>query len=246
MQIINRSLVQQYAADHQRSATALHAWCQLVSSYDWPSVDALQAAFPGSTAHEDLVAFDIRGSSLFIVATVDLDQARIWVRDIQNHSEFRTESWKAMASKPGSSETSYDQLVADVPLRPIRDEGSQTAAASRIAQLLQYRDRSPDEQDYLDVLSLLLADYEARTVEIPAVSAAEIVRTLVQEHRLSQVEIIPLLGGKEKAMAILKGTRPLDVKQAVRCARYFHLPIETFMDPDDLVLELPRPSPRRR
>lgn len=246
MQIINRSLLQQYAADHQRSATALHAWCQLVSSYDWPSMEALQATFPAATVNQDLVAFDLRGSSLFAVTTIDLERARLWVRDIQIHSEFRSESWKSLAAEPGSSGKSYEQLLAEVSLRPIRDSESLGTAISQAAELLGYRDRSADEEDYLEVLSMLIDDYEHRTIQIPAVSAAEIVRTLVNEHRLSQVEIIPLLGGKEKAMALLKGTRPLELKQATRCARYFRLPLETFVDPDDLEIEIPRPSPRRR
>jgi HTH-type transcriptional regulator / antitoxin HigA len=246
VQIINRSLVQQYAEDHQRGATALYAWCQLVASYDWPETEALQATFPAATVYQDLVAFDLRGSSLFVITTVDFDQARLWVRDIQVHNEFRSENWKSLVSEPGSSGKSYDQLVADVPLRPIRDSESHAAAIDRVFDLLGYQDRSEDEQDYLDVLSMLIEDYERRTVQTPAVSAAEIVRTLVHEHRLSQVEIIPLLGGKEKAMALLKGTRPLELKQATRCARYFRLPLETFVDPDDLEIELPRPSPGRR
>jgi hypothetical protein len=69
---------------------------------------------------------------------------------------------------------------------------------------------------------------------------------LISEHRMSQVEIIPLLGGKEKALALLQGTRLLEMRQATRAARYFKLPVESFMDPDDLEIELPKPSRRRR
>jgi HTH-type transcriptional regulator / antitoxin HigA len=246
MQIINRSLVQRYAAEHQRSATALHAWCQLVSSYDWPSREALQATFPAATIHEDLVAFDLRGSSLFVIATLDLEAARLWVHDIQIHSTFRSGEWMSHSSAIEPSAQSYQDLIAELPLRPVRDQAGLQRCLDQAIKLLQLRERTADQQDYLDVLFLLINDYEAQHVEIPAVSAAEIVRSLVQEHRLSQVEIIPLLGGKEKAMALLKGTRPLDLKQATRCARYFKLPMETFVDPDDLEIEMPRAASRRR
>jgi HTH-type transcriptional regulator / antitoxin HigA len=245
VQIIGRVRLRDFWVDHERNETALRAWYQLVRGAKWDSAEALTAVFPYAQLHEDLVAFDLRGSSLFLITTIDFERSLVWVRDIQFHTEFRSDEWKSLAGEERSTDEDYSSLVEQFALRPLRSDDQLREAISRVDALLAKSNRSADEQDYLEVLSLLIEDYEYLHVPILSVSAAEIARTLIYEHRLSQAEIIPLLGGKQKAMELLKGTRPLDMRQATRCARHFKLPAETFMDPDDLEIELPK-SPKRR
>jgi mRNA-degrading endonuclease HigB of HigAB toxin-antitoxin module/antitoxin component HigA of HigAB toxin-antitoxin module len=246
VQIINAVRLCDFWAEHGRAEQSLRAWYQLVSGYDWSSPEEFCQTFPAAQFHEELVAFDLHGGSYFVIITVDYERAVIWVRDVQVHSDFRTGQWHSLSAVEQEDGRAYNELVETFPLRPIRDIDSLRQATSRIDALLSQANRSLDEQDYLDVLSLLAAEYERRHIEIPPVSSGEIVRMLISEHRMSQVEIIPLLGGKQKALALLQGTRPLEMRQATRVARYFKLPVESFMDPDDLEIELPKPSRRRR
>jgi HTH-type transcriptional regulator / antitoxin HigA len=246
VQIINAVRLCNFWAEHGRAESSLRAWFQLASGYDWPSSEELRQTFSAAQFHEGLVAFDLHGGSYFVITTVDYEQATIWVRNVQIHSEFRTGQWHALAATEQEDTRAYSELVETVPLRPIRDVDSLRQAIARLDALLSKANRSADEQDYLEVLSLLVAEYERHRVEIPPVSGGEIIRMLISEHRMSQVEIIPLLGGKEKALALLQGTRLLEMRQATRAARYFKLPVESFMDPDDLEIELPKPSRRRR
>lgn len=245
MQVINRLRLRKFWSDHQRAETELRAWFQLMTSHDWESPDALSATFPAARFYADLVAFDLHGSSYFVIVSIDYQCSTLWIRDVLVHSEFGTDEWQHLAASDTSSSRTYADLVSELPLRPIRDDDQLRQAIARTEALLARADRSLDEQDYLEVLSLLIEHYERQHVEIPPVSAAEIVRKLISEHRLTQKEIIPLLGGKDKAMALLRGDRPLDLRQATRAARYFKLPVETFVDPDDLEIEIPT-APRRR
>lgn len=245
MQIINRLRLKEFWEDHTRSEHSLRAWFQLVSGYNWESLEALQATFPSAVGHGDLVAFDLHGSSYYVVASIDYSASTVWVREVLVYPDFGTDQWKSLAGAEDEPGRSYRELVEAFALRPIHDDDHLRQAYARIESLLTRIERSRDEQDYLDVLSLLVEDYEHCHVSIPSVSAAEIVRLLISEHRMSQAEIIPLLGSKQKAMAILQATRPLDLRQATRSARYFKLPIESFMDPDDLEIELPK-APRKR
>jgi HTH-type transcriptional regulator / antitoxin HigA len=246
VQIINKVRLHDFWAGHERAEMALRAWAQLVSGYDWESAESLKATFPAAHFHEDLVAFDLHGSSYFVVVAHDFQRGKLWVRDVLMHSDVRSDQWKSIAATDEPLGRSFDDLMNEFPLRPIRDSDQLRQAMQRADALLVRTNRSLDEQDYLDVLSLLIAEYEHQHVVVPPVSGGDIVRLLISEHRLSQVEIIPLLGGKEKSLALLKGARPLDLRQATRAARYFKLPVETFMDPDDLEIEIPKPSRRRR
>ncbi len=246
MQVINSVRLRNFWADHELSETALRAWFQLTRSFDWVSPEAIAETFPGSRFHGDLVAFDVRGSTYFVIVSVDYARATYWVRDVQLHNVFRTDEWKSLAGREDAAGRTYAELIAEFPLRPITDDDALKQSITRVESLLTHAERSQDEQDYLDVLSLLIAEYEYQHISIPPVSSAEIVRALISEHKLSLAEIIPLLGNREKATALLQGVRPLDLRQGTRAARYFKLPLESFMDPDDLEIELPRPARRRR
>jgi HTH-type transcriptional regulator / antitoxin HigA len=245
VQIINRVRLRDFWIEHTRGEDALRAWFQLLSSFDWESPEALAGTFPAAQTHSDLTAFEIRGGSFFVITSIDYQRGAVWIRDMLVHSDFRQEGWKSLAAGENSDHRTYGELVDAFPLRPITDDDRLRQAVARSDSLLSQAERSRDEQDYLDVLSLLVRDYEARAIPVPPVSGAEVVRSLINEHRLSQAEIIPLLGGKQKSMALLQGLRPLDLRQATRASRYFRLPAETFMDPEDLEIEIPK-APRRR
>lgn len=245
MQVINRFRLRDFWAEHARAEVPLRAWFQLVSSFDWPSPDSLAATFPAAQFHKDRTAFDIHGGTYFVLTSIDYASASVWIRDLQVHKEFTGGDWKSLAATNSGDGRSYHDLVGKFPLRPITNNDQLKQAAARIEALLIRSDRTADEQDYLDVLSLLIREYEHRQVEMLPVSGAEIVRSLVNEHRLTMIDLIPLLGNKQKALALLQGTRALDLRQGTRVSRYFKLPAETFMDPDDLEIEISK-APRRR
>lgn len=243
MKVINRFRLCDFWTSHARAEIPLRAWFQLVSSFDWQSPESLAATFPSAQFHEGLTAFDIQGSTYFLIATIDYTTATAWVRDVQVHKDFAAGDWKALASTDTGEGRSYRDLIDKFPLRPITDEDQLKQAAARIEALLTRSDRTADEQDYFNVLSLLVREYEHQQPDMLPVSGAEIVRSLVNEHRLTMIDLIPLLGNKQKALALLQGTRALDLRQGTRLSRYFKLPAETFMDPDDLEIEIPK-APR--
>jgi HTH-type transcriptional regulator / antitoxin HigA len=238
VQVINRYRLRDFWQEYTGSEKQLRAWHQFISSFNWEGPEALQATFPSAVYHEDLVAFDVRGSTYFLITSIDFGRSRICVRDVQVHSEFRTDAWKELVGSDETSsepmEKSYGDLVGEFELRPIQNDDQLRQASEVVDELLRPSHRSVDEQDYLDVLAIIVADYENRHVPIPPVSGAEVLRALIMEHRLSQVELIPMLGRKEKVAALLQGKRPLELRQVTRASRYFKLPAEVFMDPDDL------------
>lgn len=250
MQVINRFRLRDFWTEHPRSEHALRSWFQLISSHDWGSPDELQATFPNVELHESLAGFSIEGGSCYVIASIDYQRARLFIRDVQLHTRFQSGEWKQLVD-PGSGESdaagsTYAALVDGFPLRPIRDDEHFREAADRIDSLLRQPERTRDEQDYLDVLALIAAEYERREVPISPVSGNGVLRALITEHHLTMIEMIPLLGSKAKATAVMREGRPLDLRQVSRASRYFKLPPEAFMDPDDLEPEdAPRAAKRR-
>lgn len=250
MQVINRFRLRDFWAEHPRSEYPLRSWFQLLSSYDWDSPEALQATFPHVQELDGLTTFAIDGSTYFPLTVIDFAEARIFVRDILMHTEYHDNGWKRLTEPEESLEVggdrAYMDLVSAFPLRPIQDDEHLGRAAALVDDLLSRAERNQDEQDYLDVLSLLVAEYERRHVPIPPVSGTDVLRALITEHRLSQAELIPLLGSKARVTAVLREARPLELRQVSRASRYFKLPPEAFMDPDELDLENLTGARRRR
>jgi HTH-type transcriptional regulator / antitoxin HigA len=124
------------------------------------------------------------------------------------------------------------ELVEAFPLRPILDEGQLEAALDIIDQLLDREELSHDEQDYLEVLSVLVERYEADHVQIPPVSGVEVLRFLMQEHDLKQVDLVPMFGSKSIVSEVLSGKRGLSLNHIRKLSRHFHLPADAFLDGD--------------
>jgi HTH-type transcriptional regulator/antitoxin HigA len=127
----------------------------------------------------------------------------------------------------------YLRLVKRFPLIHLRDEAHLDEALAVIDGLLR-RDRDPGAQEYLDVLTDLVAAYEDEHVPMPDVSEADVLRELIRSHGLSQTELARTVGMAQSTIsAVLTGARSLTKGQVLKLARFFGIGPAAF---------LPRPS----
>src|SRR5271156_2377122 len=93
----------------------------------------------------------------------------------------RTASPPSGTGPAGSSgiDAVYLALIRRFPLRPIRSDDELDAASAIIDELTDRDDLSPTEADFLDVLGDLVEKYEDQHVEMPQVSDAEMLRSLM-------------------------------------------------------------------
>src|SRR5207249_286190 len=89
----------------------------------------------------------------------------------------------------GGTDPTYLALIRRFPLRPIRTEAELDAASAIIDDLTDRDDLSPTESDYLDVLGDLAEKYEGEHVEMPRVSDAEMLRSLMNEKGVRQADV---------------------------------------------------------
>ncbi|HKI18800.1 MAG TPA: hypothetical protein VKA15_13020 [Isosphaeraceae bacterium] len=75
-----------------------------------------------------------------------------------------------------------------------------------IDNLLDQKERSQDEEDYLDVLSDLVEKYEDEHEPLPPVSGAEMLRFLIESQETSQAKLSSDTGIAESTISeILAG-----------------------------------------
>ena len=93
-------------------------------------------------------------------------------------------------------------------LRPIRNEDEHRRAVAVVNGLLDRPALNRDEEDYLDVLGLLIADYEDSIYEHPDFNPIERLRHLMDEHALTQAALARRAGVAVTSLSdILNGKR---------------------------------------
>jgi len=127
---------------------------------------------------------------------------------------------RAVAS--GGADPAYLALIRRFPLRPIRTEAELDAASAIIDELTGRDDLSSTESDYLDVLGDLVEKYEDEHVEMPHVSDAEMLRSLMEEIGVRQADIVRGTGISKTVLSlILNGKRNLTREHIEALSTYF-------------------------
>lgn len=113
--------------------------------------------------------------------------------------------------------------------RPIHDE-MQLKNATELIDRMAGHDLSADQEDYLDLLSDLVAKYEeaASPVGIGA-SPTEVLAWLLQEHGMSVTELGKLLGDRSLGSRTLNGERSLSKSHIKTLAKYFKMSPAAFI-----------------
>jgi len=126
----------------------------------------------------------------------------------------------------------YLKLVKRFPLSHIRDEAHLNEALELLSELLrQERDRGT--QEYLDVLTDLIAAYEDEHVPMPDVSEADVLRELMRSNRLSQMQLAKSVGMAQSTISpVLTGARSLTKGQILKLAEFFGIAPAAFLPRD--------------
>jgi HTH-type transcriptional regulator / antitoxin HigA len=117
-------------------------------------------------------------------------------------------------------------------ISPIRDAEHLDIAIDVIDSLLDQGELTEAQQDYLDVLATLVKQYEDARYPMPSVSGVQVLRFLMEEHGLRQVDLVPIFGSKSIVSEVLKGKRQLNLRHVRKLSKHFHVPADVFIDDD--------------
>jgi HTH-type transcriptional regulator / antitoxin HigA len=146
-------------------------------------------------------------------------------------AQAKGKSKDKLAGRAGA-DPAYLMLIARLPLRPIRTEAELDAADGVIDELTDRDDLSPDESDYLDVLGDLVEKYEDEHVEMPHVSDAAMLRTLMEEKGVRQADVVRSTRISKTVLSlVLNGKRDLTRQHIGALSRYFDVDPAAFLGP---------------
>ncbi|NJL23379.1 MAG: transcriptional regulator [Leptolyngbyaceae cyanobacterium SM1_3_5] len=117
---------------------------------------------------------------------------------------------------------SYINLLQQFPPRPINSE-AEFAAAQAVVDSLLDSEITPEKRDYLNVLGVLIYEYEEKNVLIPDLYGVALLKALISESGLRQKDLIPIFKTESIASAILNGQRKLTVEHIEKFAKFFNI-----------------------
>ena len=126
--------------------------------------------------------------------------------------------------------TNYPALMAMLPLRPIHDDVD-AENATEIIDAMAGHDLTGDQEDYLDVLSTLLDEYETERhpVRLAANKPLTNLRRLLEDHGMNASDLGRLLGHRALGSKILRRTRRLNLTHIRKLMKHFALDATAFI-----------------
>ena len=123
----------------------------------------------------------------------------------------------------------YSKLVKRFTLIHIRDDSHLDEALNVLNELLRH-ERNQGMQEYLDVLTDLIAAYEDEHVTLPDVSEADALRELMRSNGLSQMALAKAVAIAQSTIsAVLTGSRSLTKGQIQKLANFFEIAPAAFL-----------------
>ena len=115
-------------------------------------------------------------------------------------------------------------------LRPIRNEEEHETALAEIYALWNADPGTP-EADWLDVLMLLVEDYEKRQYPIDPPDPIDLILFVMEANGLKQKDMLPYFGTHTRTSEILNRRRPLTLEMIRKLGDGLKLPVDVLVKP---------------
>jgi HTH-type transcriptional regulator/antitoxin HigA len=113
-------------------------------------------------------------------------------------------------------------------IRPIKTEADYDAALAEIDQLWGAEDGTA-EGDRLDVLLVLVDNYEAQHHPIAPPDPIEAIKFRMEQMNLTRKDLEPIIGSRARVSEIINRRRPLSLPMIRRLHESLHIPLESLI-----------------
>jgi HTH-type transcriptional regulator/antitoxin HigA len=110
----------------------------------------------------------------------------------------------------------------------LKTEDDYNKASLRLMEIFHAKPNTP-EGDELDLLMVLVKDFDDKHYELPELDALEVIKYKMQEMGMKAKDLEPIIGSKGHVSAILSGKREITLKMAQKLKNYFSIPAEVFL-----------------
>ena len=119
-------------------------------------------------------------------------------------------------------------------IKPIRTKADHKAALKQVSRLVDLDPaRGTAEGDLLDVLSTLVAAYEAKQVAMAPADPIEAIKFRMDQQGLAPRDLEPMIGRLNRVYEVLARRRPLTMAMAWRLHTQLGIPAESLIQPPE-------------
>ncbi|MFN6513590.1 MAG: type II toxin-antitoxin system HigA family antitoxin [Nostoc sp. CreGUA01] len=123
---------------------------------------------------------------------------------------------------------SYIDLLISFPPRPIKSEEDLEKTQVIVDNLLDKGELTEPEEDYLNLLGMLIYEYESKQDLVPDIHGVELLKVLIAELNLKQKDLVSIFKTESIVSDILNGKRQLTVEHIQKLAEFFKVSPSVF------------------
>lgn len=124
----------------------------------------------------------------------------------------------------------YAKLLVDMLPHVIHTESENERYTAALEVQLAKRKRTPEENRIVELLTLLIEDFEARNYSLPPATPRDIVLHLMESNGLRQVDLVDVFGAESTVSEVLKGKRNLAKSHIEKLSQRFNVSPEVFFE----------------
>lgn len=110
----------------------------------------------------------------------------------------------------------------------LKTEDDYNRASLRLMEIFN-AEPNTKEGDELELLIVLVKDYDEKHFELPELDALEVIKHKMEEMGMKAKDLEHIIGSKGHVSAVLNGKREITLKMAQKLKNYFRIPAEVFL-----------------
>jgi HTH-type transcriptional regulator / antitoxin HigA len=122
----------------------------------------------------------------------------------------------------------YGNLLAQHQPKAIENE-AENEAAIMLAESLEHRQRTPEEDALLELLIILIEKFEEASYPIPNVEPNQMLLHLMEARNMKQEELVGVIGSRGVVSEIVNAKRSISKAQAKALGQLFHVSPSLFI-----------------
>jgi mRNA interferase HigB len=94
MHIISKKRLRNFWEKHPRAKAPLEEWHQVVRKVKWGKFADVRATYRSADSVNQFVVFDIGGNKFRLIAFIDYEYGKVFVRSVLTHKDYEKGNWK--------------------------------------------------------------------------------------------------------------------------------------------------------
>lgn len=122
----------------------------------------------------------------------------------------------------------YGKLLSKIKPEVVSGEAHNQAYIERLEKLTAQKTVTPAEKKLIELLTVLVEDFETKHYPVPEATPLEVIRHLMEAHHLRQKDLIDVFGTESIVSDVLNGKRDLAKEHIRRLSHRFHVSPSVF------------------